>query len=458
MAESSRRAVAVATAALAIGSVAPGAAAADAGAGVSRVSVSTGGGQADSFSGGSAVSATGRYVAFVSFAGNLVAADTNGASDVFVRDRLAGTTRRVSVGPAGQQTVADFQDVGISADGRHVAFSSTAPDLVPGGTDGRFHVFVRDWPAGVTRQASVGPGGRQPDGASFDAALSADGRQVAFLSSATNLVPADTNGVSDVFVRDPAAGTTRRVSVGPGGRQADGFSVEPALSATGRYVAFTSFATNLVAGDTNGSADVFVRDRQRGLTRRVSVGPGGRQPNGGSSEPALSADGRWVAFSSDASNLVPGDTNGVRDVFVRHLRDGVTRRVSVAVGGRPADGESFFPAVSADGRRVSFSSAATNLVRGDADATTDVFLRELGAGVTRRLSTGPAGREGDGPSFADGISADGRHVVFTSSASTLVDGDTNAEPDVFGWDDFGDLALPSPSGPPGPPDTGAGLA
>jgi Tol biopolymer transport system component len=438
-------AAAAAAAAMAMGTGLAGVAGADVAVEVSRVSVSTVGAQADSFSGGSAVSATGRYVVFVSFASNLVADDTNGSSDVFVRDRLTGVTRRVSLRPDGQQTVGDFSDPGISADGRYVVFSSTAADLVPGGTDGHFQVFVRDLRAGVTRQASVGPGGRQPNGASFDAALSADGLHVSFLSSASNLASGDTNGASDIFVRDLAAGVTRRVSVGPGGRQADGFSVEPALSANGRYVAFTSFATNLVGGDTNGSADVFVRDRLDGVTRRASVGPGGRQADGGSSEPALSADGRSVVFSSDASNLVSGDTNGVLDVFVRNLWSGTTRRVSVGVGGRPADGESFFPAVSADGRWVSFSSAASNLVSGDTNATTDVFRRDLVSASTRRLSSGPAGRQGDGPSFADGISADGRHVVFTSSASNLVDGDTNAQPDVFAWDEYGDLAVASPA-------------
>ena len=440
----SRAAVSLAAATTVV-SLVPGAAGAYAPASVSRVSVGSAGVQADSFSGGSAVSATGRYVVFVSFATNLVAGDTNGTSDVFVRDRLAGVTRRVSTGPYGQQTVADFQDLGISADGRHVAFASTAPDLVPGGTDSHFHAFVRDWVAGVTRQADLGPGGRQPDGASFDVALSADGLHVAFLSSATNLVGGDTNAASDIFVRDTVPGVTRRVSVGPGGRQANGFSVEPALSADGRYVAFTSFATNLVSGDTNASADVFVRDRLSGVTRRVSVGAGGRQGDGGSSEPALSADGRYVVFGSDASNLVAGDTNGVRDVFVRDLRAGVTRRVSTGTGGRPANGENFFPSVSADGRKVAFSSTASNLVGGDTNATTDVFVRDMVAGVTRRVSKELAGRQNDGPSFADGISRDGRHVVFTSSASTLVPDDTNAQPDVFAWDEFGDIAVRSPS-------------
>ena len=155
--------------------------------------------------------------------------------------------------------------------------------------------------------------------AAHSPAISADGRFVAFVSFATNLVPGDTNDATDVFVRDRQTGTTRRVSLGPGGVQGNGGSAGPAISANGRFVAFFSAATNLVPGDTNGTADVFVRDRQTGTTRRVSLGPGGVQGDGDSVGAAISADGRFVAFESDATNLVPGDTNGAPDVFVRSL-------------------------------------------------------------------------------------------------------------------------------------------
>jgi Tol biopolymer transport system component len=176
---------------------------------------------------------------------------------------------------------------------------------------------------------SVDAGRQQGNGSSYDAAISADGRFVAFVSLASNLVPGDTNGHNDVFVRDRVAQVTRRVSVGPRGQQANSESFEAAISADGRFVAFQSSASNLVAGDTNGHYDVFVRDRVAQVTRRESFGPVGQQANSSSRFAAISAHGRFVAFASRASNLVPGDTNDSTDVFVRDRVTQVTRRVSV---------------------------------------------------------------------------------------------------------------------------------
>ena len=318
-----------------------------------------------------AISADGRFVAFASSASNLVAGDTNGVPDVFVRDRLAGVTRRVSVGASGQANHFSA-DPAISADGRFVAFESGASNLVAGDTNGKSDVFVRDRLAGVTRRVSVGVGG-QANYTSNIPAISADGRFVAFDSGASNLVAGDTNGTDDVFVWDRLAGVTRRVSVGGSG-QANNGSYSPAVSADGRFVAFESFASNLVAGDTNGKADVFVRDRLAGVTRRVSVGAGG-QANSDSGTPTISADGRFVAFLSGASNLVPGDTNGTYDVFVRDRLAGVTRQMSVGAGGQAND-YSAFPAISANGRSVAYESYASNLVRGDTNGALDVFVRD----------------------------------------------------------------------------------
>jgi Tol biopolymer transport system component len=240
---------------------------------------------------------------------------------VFVRDRVAQVTRRVSVGPGGRQGNSSSSSPAISADGRFVAFRSYASNLVPGDTGGLADVFVRDRRLQVTWRVSVGPGGQQANASSFGTpAISADGRLVAFESFASNLVPGDTNGHPDVFVRDRVAQLTRLV--GPGGHKA-------ALSAHGRFVAFSSYASNLVAGDTNHSLDMFVRDQRAHVTWRVSVGPGGQQANNNSYFPAISADGRFVAFQSFASNLVAADTNGLADVFVRDRKAHVTRRVSV---------------------------------------------------------------------------------------------------------------------------------
>jgi Tol biopolymer transport system component len=293
------------------------------------VSVGPAGQQANSGSEAPAISAHGRFVAFDSFASNLVAGDTNGTGDVFVWDRVAQLTRRVSVGPGGQQANSLSYFAAISAHGRFVAFDSFASNLVAGDTNHTYDVFVRDRMAQVTRRVSVGPGGQQANSESAEPEISAHGRYVAFVSDASNLVAGDTNNKWDVFVRDRRVQETRRVSVGPGGQQSNGPSFDPAISAHGRFLAFRSRATNLVTGDTNNKWDVFVRDRRVQETRRVSVGPAGQQANNNSFQPAISAHGRFVAFASDASNLVAGDTNNRSDVFVRDRVAHVTRRVSV---------------------------------------------------------------------------------------------------------------------------------
>ena len=402
------------------------------GAVTTRVSVDRSGLQANGRSFSPAISAGGRFVAFASGASNLVPGDTNNARDVFVRDRKLQVTRRISVGPGGQQANGDNFEPAISADGRFVVFTSLAFNLVPGDTNGTYDVFVRDRKAQLTRRVSVGPGGQQANDASVAPAISAHGRFVTFFSSASNLVRGDTS-IYDVFVRDRKLQLTRRVSVGPGGQQSNAESFDPAISAHGRFVAFYSFASNLVRGDTNNTYDVFVRDRKLQLTRRVSVGPGGQQADDFSQSPAISADGRFVAFESFASNLVPGDTNGTWDVFVRDRVAQVTRRVSVGPAGQQTNRgrRSFSPAISAHGRFVAFDSHAFNLVPGDTNHRLDVFVRDRMAQVTRRVSVGPGGQQANGGSGEPAISAGGRFVAFWSDASNLVAGDTNDAQDVF---------------------------
>ena len=284
-----------------------------------RVSVSSAGAQADQSSSQPAISANGRFVAFVSVAANLVPGDTNGVGDVFVHDLLTSTTRRVSLATGGfQAETGASTGPALSGDGRYVAFDSGASDLVPNDTNEASDAFVRDRRSGTTRRVNVGPGGIQSNGqVGGRVAISADGRLVAFNSNATNLVPGDTNGTYDVFIHDRDTDTTRRVSVGPGGVQGNGFSFPPTLSADGHFVAFPSDATNLVRRDTNGSLDVFVRNLKQGTTQRGSVGPGGVQADDASIDPTISAHGQFVAFVSNATNLVRRDTNGAADVFVR---------------------------------------------------------------------------------------------------------------------------------------------
>jgi Tol biopolymer transport system component len=398
-----------------------------------RVSVATGGAQATGSAGEDnlSISDDGRYVAFDSDAPNLVAGDTNGARDVFVRDRIAGTTERISVDSNGVQGNADSAFPSISADGRYVAFASTASNLVAGDTNAHSDVFVRDRLSGTTERVSVDSNGVQGNADSYAPSVSADGRYVAFASDATNLVPGDLNGRTDVFVRDRMAGTTERVSVSSTGTEGDSGSDEPSISADGRYVSFDSVATNLVPGDTNMLEDVFVRDRMAGTTERVSLSTTGIQGNSECGQSRITADGRYVVFFSGASNLVPNDTNGAGDIFVRDRQNATTERVSLGAGGVQGDLGSIFSAISSDGRYVSFVSYATNLVPNDTNGVSDVFVRDRMAGTTERVSVSTAGAQGDLASTFAKLSSDGRYVVFTSLATNLVSGDTNGLEDVF---------------------------
>ncbi|TLM76680.1 MAG: hypothetical protein FDZ75_09580, partial [Actinobacteria bacterium] len=259
-------------------------------------------------------------------------------------------------------------------------------------------------------RASVTATGAQAGGESGLPSLSSDGTYVAFESSAPNLVLNDTNLVPDIFVKNTVTGTVTRASVASDGQQAGSASQQPAISATGRYVAFESYAANLVSGDTNGTWDVFVKDTATGGVIRVSTATSGAEANAGSYAAAISADGRYVAFESDASNLVPGDTNGKIDVFVKDTVDGDITLVSSAAGGLAGDSESYAPAVSGDGRYVAFESLSTNLVPGDTNGKRDVFVKDMQAGTVTRVSVDASGTQGTAPSAHASISSDGRYV------------------------------------------------
>ena len=402
------------------------------GAETARVSVSTASAQSNNDSFLPDLNENGRLVSYYSFATNLVPGDTNGKRDVFVYDRQTGATTRVSVATGGGQSNGESIEPALSANGRYVAFRSDATNLVPGDTNGTIDVFVHDRQTGTTSRVSVATGGGQSNNNSFTPALSADGRFVAFHSFATNLVAGDTNGVLDVFVHDRQTSTTTRVSVATGGIQANNTSRAGFLSADARWVVFESDATNLVAGDTNGVRDLFVHDRQTGATTRVSVATGGGQVNGESVDAELSADGRYVAFQSDATNLVAGDTNGVGDVFVHDRQTTTTTRVSVASGGGlQGGGESSEGTISGDGRFVAFLSFATNLVPGDTNGEGDVFVHDRRTNTTTRMSVTTGGEQGNDFSCNPAISQDGRIVGFFSDSTNLVPGDTNGKRDIF---------------------------
>lgn len=508
-----------------------------------RVSVGPNGrdGNADSGRSGVSISGDGRYVAFDSEASNLIGGDTNALRDIFVRDRIKGETLLVTVGRSGPAN-GPSSFPALSEDGRLVAFSSWATDLVVGDTNGQADVFVRDRLLGTTERVSVSSKGVQGDLASGEhaVAISGDGMVVAYDSRAKNLVPGYlgpsdmgprvhvhdrrtrttsgrsfqtlgwyprkrsgtrgialcrsgrvtacstyahegsrdsyhivvhvmnpppnpdppggvvevvapyvgrtatvspndyhvafawvVNGTYQILLHDRRTGVVTTVSTSSQGIPANGHCSTPRFSGDGRYVVFESWGDNLVPNDTNRTLDLFIKELPTGKTRRVSVSSTGMQADGGSSYPALSADGQIVAFRSGATNLVPNDSNRVDDIFVRELGTGTTSRVSVSSAGGQADSWSYAPCISADGRFVAFVSSATNLVLGDTNRAPDIFLHDRKTGRTYRTSVDSLGREADRSSDRPDISADGRRIVFDSEATNLVPGDTNGRADVF---------------------------
>lgn len=456
-----------------------------------RISVDANAGDSDAASFEASTSADGRFVAFASDATNLVSSDSNGFADVFVRDRDPdgnGTfdegnaiTVRVSLSHlAGESDGASGAPL-ISADGRHVAFESSATNLVGSDLNGFADVFVHDRDPdgngtmdegnGVTTLLSQSTTGAAANAPSTLDDISADGRFVLFSSTSSGLVGADANGVSDVFAcdRDPGANgvfdegdaTTSRVSLSAAGAEANGACSAGSLSDNGRHVAFESLATNLVPNDTNSLGDIFARDRDpdgngafdeaADTTMRLSTASGGVQANGASFRPELSADGRHLVFDSMASNLV-GDFNGMSDVFVRD-RDmdldgqfdqgnGLTWRVSTPDFSSDGDGPSLGASISADGRFVAFESKASNLITGDFNQgqwhayAYDRDLDENGLfdkpnrrGIWR-LSL-DCRSQAFGENHRVQISALGDHVVFESSDPQLVAGDGNQATDIF---------------------------
>lgn len=405
------------------------------------VSVNSEGGIGNSNSYDPAISRDGRYIVFASSSSNLVLNDTNGQQDIFLRDRTAGTTIRVSVSSSNQEANGDSYNPAVSDNGRYVVFSSDADNLIAGDTNGRMDVFVRDTQNGNTIRVSIKTGGGEGNKRSgaYGAALSADGRYIAFDSEAENLVNGDTNGYRDIFLHDRSTGTTTRINLRfiSNEQAGSGDSIAPAISADGRYVAFQSYADDLVPCDDNHQADILIRDRITGTTSRASVGTYACESNGNSYHPSISDDGRYVVFDSDADNLLKWtgkeDTNGKRDVFIHDTQTVTTERVSISSSGAEGNDRSggYGAGLSSDGRYVTFNSSATNLVADDYNKTYDIFVRDRTAGKTTLESRGHYWEQGTMASERASMSSDGRYVAFSSDSDNLVAGDTNGQRDIF---------------------------
>jgi Tol biopolymer transport system component len=426
---------------------------------VELASVAANGGFPNANSSGGVPSGDGSCVAYYTDATNILPVgpngDSNGFTDVYVNDRSAMMTQRVSVAFNGQNangpSMAQRFRPSIDKDCTCVAFSSDATNLVMGDTNGRTDVFVRDIAAQTTQLASVGMDG-PANGASSFTSVSGDCSQVAFQSLASNLVPDDNNDVSDIFVFDRGSGSTTRVSVGPGGAEANGPSITPSFSADGHCVAFASAATNLISGlaDTNNTLDIYV-ECDGVVTCRASVSSTGAEANDMSFLPALSADGHIVAFKSNATNLVPNDTNQAADVFVHDCTSGKTVRASVGDQGQQGNDNAIPPSISGDGRFVAFGSFASNLLVGvNTNGNSQVYVRDLVNNTTTLISSSPLGQPGNGgvPDLPPSISQDGSKVAFESLATNLVPLDLQGFLNVYIRENATVGPTPTPTGVP----------
>lgn len=396
-----------------------------------RVSINTDRTQGNGESGAPSLSADGRFVAFESFASNLVSGDINGKNDIFVHDRQTGVTTRVSVNSNGEQADDHSGYPSISADGRYVAFDSSALNLATGNSRFIFQIYIHDRQTGITTCISTSPNGIIGNSDSYRPSISADGRYIAYYSGASNLVSGDDHGY-DVFVYDRILKTTTLVSKSTNGVKANGYSEFPSISGDGHHIIFESDANNLVAGDTNNMSDIFVHDLETDVTERVSVDSNGNEGNENSwGFSSISFDGRYTVFTSYASNLVAEDTNPYTDTFVHDNITGITERVSVNNNGSSDGGSDDMPSISDNGRFVAFNSFDSNLVEGDTNGEMDVFVHDRLMKVTTMVSESSNGVEGNGQSYYSSISSDGRYVAFHSGASNLVVGDTNGKNDIF---------------------------
>jgi Tol biopolymer transport system component len=406
------------------------------------------------------MSANGRYIAFAYGLGGLVPNDPAGeGTDLFWLDRVTGQIRLVSASAQGANgnQFSFYDSLSISADGRYVAFASKATNLIANDLNGESDVFVRDMLTNIVTLASVSSNGSHLATNTLDfnlrPSIAANGQVVVFHSQANNLVPNDSNDDQDIFVRDLRTGTTTRVSVNSQGEQAKPWNVvasadsrNPSVSGDGRFVVFESNAINLDSRDTKTSGfDIFVHDRQTGQTRQVSVNSQGAVATGeslqetsigfskttSSTDAIISANGRYVIFQSGATNLIANDTNDRVDIFRHDLQTGETILISVGLNGSLANGGSRIGfsrngAISGDGRYVVFQSLANNLVANDQNNALDVFVRDVVAGTTERISVNSRGEEAVGgkPTTVSGdatISDDGRYVSFLSQSANLVD-------------------------------------
>jgi Tol biopolymer transport system component len=394
-------------------------------------SSSDGGVQGNFESAAADISADGRRVAFESKATNFDSLDTDLFQDIYVKDLASGDVTLASVAPPRSKgkgkgkgslpTKGNLYSLrpSLSADGTRVAFDTGSYNLLPEDPSGDLDIYVKDLVTDALLLASTAADGTKANGSSARASISDDGTKVAFQSTATNLDPADRDTTYDVYVKDLVTGSVDLVSVTAGGAKGNSYSFTPAISPDGTRVAFSSQATNLNPDDPDSVTDLYVKDLVTGELFLASASDQGKSGDGASFGASLSRDGQVVAFTSQAANLDPGDSQPWEDVYVKDLASGDLTLASTAENGTKGNGLSFLGSISADGRLVVFSSGSTNLSSADSDGLADVFLKDLATGAVSLLSVRADGVKGDGYSGGGSSSADAARVAFASSATNL---------------------------------------
>ncbi|MCZ6674745.1 MAG: hypothetical protein O7C75_17590, partial [Verrucomicrobia bacterium] len=399
------------------------------------ISVASNGTPGDGSSGGPSISYCGDKIFFTSSSNNLSPDDLDFNSNLFVHDAQSGETSLVIQAGSFPST---------SADGRYVAFESSA-SLVPLDTNDVGDVFVTDTQTGETKRVSVASNGTETDEWSLLPSISADGRKVAFMSVATNLGSSEFYYIlfQEVFVHDTETRETKQVSAAEDGTDSNGNNWNPDISADGRWVAFSSSATNLENAFPDINWDVYVKNLETGAIELVSKSTMNARGDDDSMDPSISSDGRFIAFETDAQSLqfdelpyTKLDRNGFRDIYVHDRQSGETNRVSIASDLTEGDGDSTDASISADGRYVAFKSEATNLVASDTNGLWDIFVHDRWTGQTKRANVAADGTEaksefGTGLNTTSSISGDGRYVTFSSIATNLVAVDIGGNNQIF---------------------------
>lgn len=383
----------------------------------------------------SAISPSGRYVVFDCFANDVTEVGSGGLEQIVLHDRSTHTSELISAGPVGEPGDANSHDGQVSSDGQLVVFSTLATNLYPPSSS-YGQIVLRNRQTGGVELVSVSTSGESADKEAYNPSISGNGRFVVFDSLADNLVPGDTNHVNDVFLRDRQLGTTVRIGLKTSGKQTTSSSGDAAISPNGRFIVYLADGINNATGDTTPRQDVILFDRQKNTREVVSLSSTGASTNDHCYHGTVSDDGRYIAFYTYASNLVPGDTNRTGDVFVRDRVAGTTTRVSVKSDGSQLDGLSFASAISGNGRYVCFTSYARASAN-DTSNQLDCFVHDMVTGTTELLNVNTAGVQANGSATSSILNRDGRFAVITSGGTNFGLPDDNGAGDVILRDRLG---------------------